>query len=505
MKRIVQPEASVNLYKDGFEEQDLLQRERLGDALSDLLNQIDDPLVIALDGNWGTGKTYFLKRWVGEHARRNGGAATTVYFDAFANDSFGDPFPALVSAVEERISQSGSDGSAAESKENIHKMKEAAFRLAKPVARAGLALAGAGIVLQTVDELAKAGREEARDRSEGFWKAEKLRRVAMEEFRNAIGSLAASAGRTGKGSAVVIVVDELDRCRPDYALEVLEVIKHFFSVPRLHFVLGVNLTALKCMVCARYGSEIDAHAYLAKFIQVTLDLPGEFHDDTNRQQQAIMVYLDHLLDDMKIPKDIAEPLRVQVEIVSRANHMSLRDIGNIASAVSLIDDTVLGTVSKGYWDGRCDFDVEGQRITREWIIIMIDLIISRIVRPDIYPKLLDASVAPADLESYLGASDRVIHEEQHGKSTPEFSHSVTWQYHFWIYLISDGKVSDNTFEILDKPPKQLGNNNWTLDWQRRQELALRTLPRKVHEEWINLFRPSGSVSATGEHRKMRGS
>ena len=83
--KIVPPEPSVNMYEDGFEEQDLLQRKRMGDALSDLLNRIDDPLVIALDGKWGTGKTYFLKRWVGEHARtKEGDVTSVVYFDAFA-------------------------------------------------------------------------------------------------------------------------------------------------------------------------------------------------------------------------------------------------------------------------------------------------------------------------------------------------------------------------------------------------------------------------------------
>ncbi len=60
--KIVPPEPSVNLYEDGLEAQDILQRKRLGADLSDLRNRIDDPLVVALDSKWGTGKTYFLNR-----------------------------------------------------------------------------------------------------------------------------------------------------------------------------------------------------------------------------------------------------------------------------------------------------------------------------------------------------------------------------------------------------------------------------------------------------------
>ena len=57
---------------------------------------------------------------------------------------------------------------------------------------------------------------------------------------------------------LVIVVDELDRCRPDYALSLLEIIKHFFNVEGVHFVLGVNLSELQNIVRARYGRNIKA-------------------------------------------------------------------------------------------------------------------------------------------------------------------------------------------------------------------------------------------------------
>ena len=100
--KIVPPEPSVDLYNEGFEEPDILQRRNTGDALSDLLNRIDDPLVVALDGRWGTGKTHFLKRWAGAHE-----GATAVYFDAFAHDYISDPLPALVSVPEERLAGTG--------------------------------------------------------------------------------------------------------------------------------------------------------------------------------------------------------------------------------------------------------------------------------------------------------------------------------------------------------------------------------------------------------------
>ncbi len=465
--KIAPPEPGVNLYEDGFDEQDLLQRKRLGDALSDLLNRIDDPFVIAVDGKWGTGKTYFLKRWVGAHARREDGkAAAVVYFDAFAHDGLGDPLPALVSALEERISQTRADDSAAEREKSIREMKEAAFRLAKPLARAALVAAGAGTVLSAADEIANAKSEEAADCFDGFWEAEKGRRLAMEQFRNAVESLAALADGVDTGSTVVVVVDELDRCRPDYALEVLEVIKHFFTVPRLHFVLGVNLTALEDMVCARYGSGIDAHAYLAKFIQVTLNLPDEIHD-TNQQKQAVLLYLDHLVGDMGIPQHIAEPLREQVKIVSRSNPVSLRDVEGIVSSLSLASGEIMASSAS-------------RQVPAGQIMVMIDLVVSRIVRRDLYQKFLEATVTPSDLELYLGVTGNVLREQLDGQSNPDYDHAIAVRYHAWIYLSRNGQTNDDDPDILKDIPRIFSGRTFLMEkW--------RSLPKAINRQWLDRF------------------
>ncbi|WP_333848286.1 P-loop NTPase fold protein, partial [Phaeobacter italicus] len=68
--RLTVPEPKIDLYNDGFADHDQLDRKATGDKLSDLVERIDDPMVIALDGAWGSGKSFFLKCWVGEHLKR---------------------------------------------------------------------------------------------------------------------------------------------------------------------------------------------------------------------------------------------------------------------------------------------------------------------------------------------------------------------------------------------------------------------------------------------------
>ena len=76
-----------------------------------------------------------------------------------------------------------------------------------------------------------------------------------------------------KNCPVVVVIDELDRCRPLYAIELLEVAKHLFSVENIVFVLAINLRELGHSIKAVYGSDFDSHEYLERFIDITIPLP----------------------------------------------------------------------------------------------------------------------------------------------------------------------------------------------------------------------------------------
>ena len=458
--KLVPPEPVVDLYKEGFEEDDILQRKATGDALSSLINLIEDSLVVALDGSWGTGKTYFLKRWAGAHK-----SALVVYFDAFAHDCVSDPLPALVSALEERLTQLGTGDVPAKWKDSVPSLKEAAFRMAKPLARVVLKSVGAGIVVDAADELKKIREEEAQDRFKDFWTAEEGRRNAMEEFREAITTLASHSESGHEGASLVFVVDELDRCRPDYALEVIEVIKHLFSVPRVHFVLGVNLNALQDIVRARYGPKFDAHRYLGKFIQVRLGLPEEVREDGGRKK-TMLAYLDRLVRDMGIPQYIRDPLRQQIELVDRATPVSLRDVGNVVSSVSLASSEVVQNPANSTF-------LPG------WIEVMNTLIVSRTVRDDLYRKFLHARVEPEDLESYFGTDKSELRSHLENKRNPNYNREVSYRYHMWLYLSEDDRINDYEPEFHRHFPKQFSSHGIVDDPT--------AIPMLVFRQWIDRF------------------
>ncbi len=256
---------------------DVLGRKPLGQNLTDLVDRFDQPLVIALDGGWGSGKSHFLKLWAGAHKKELGGKAEVIYFDAFEHDFLDDP---LVSLVSHLLSQTSTK---TQPKEVMDKVKRAALPLVRGLLRTGVAVASAGLseiagpaIDALVEKVGKATEEQIND----FWQQETGRIAAMQEFRNSLIALTKTQG--GELRKIVFIVDELDRCRPDYALSLLETIKHFFAVPNVHFVLGVNLHELQNSVRARYGQAIGAEKYVQKFISLTMRFPRGLLSNSDR-------------------------------------------------------------------------------------------------------------------------------------------------------------------------------------------------------------------------------
>ena len=73
---------------------------------------------------------------------------------------------------------------------------------------------------------------------------------------------------------IIFIIDELDRCRPSYAVELLEQVKHFFSVSGIVFVLSIDKVQLGHAVRGVYGNDrINADEYLRRFIDIEYSIP----------------------------------------------------------------------------------------------------------------------------------------------------------------------------------------------------------------------------------------
>ncbi|NUW74869.1 hypothetical protein HOP38_20435 [Vibrio mediterranei] len=247
---------------------DKLNRKESADVLTEFVLSSKDPLVVCLDAPWGQGKTTFLRMWE-QHLKDN--EIPTIYFNAWENDFTDDAFVSLIGEIGASIDEISNYGNEDKVKEYYQKAKNLGLGLVKrtvPVA-AKVATAGA-LDLDKITEQALSSFAEsiAKDQIEKYESAKKTLRSFREELTKLASSISAE-----KNKPLVFIIDELDRCRPNFSIEILEKAKHFFNVENIIFVLGADKVQLGHSIKAVYGSELNVNGYLRRFIDFDYLLP----------------------------------------------------------------------------------------------------------------------------------------------------------------------------------------------------------------------------------------
>ena len=236
---------------------DFLKRGKYADALNQMIN-IAKPLTVSVNGKWGTGKTFLLRRWRQE-LENNGNCA--IYFNAWTDDYCKNPLVSIIGQIAAHLKASENTGW----KELAASLLETAVPAVK--ALMGMFAPGTPQLIEGAEKTAEKIRE--RD----FGKTLENYSESTENIYKLKTTLQKLAGQVqvDTGHPLVFIVDELDRCRPTFAIEVLERIKHIFGVPGIMFVLGVNGEELQKSIRQVYG-DIDAADYLRRFYEHEIPL-----------------------------------------------------------------------------------------------------------------------------------------------------------------------------------------------------------------------------------------
>ena len=256
----------INKEEDPFKN-DTLGRKQSIVNLTTLLNSMNEPFVISINGSWGSGKTTFIQLWKAFLERQG---YKSLYFNAWENDFSKDPFISIVSEIKEQIIGFNKqiDGVIKASAEVFYDKSMALAIKSLPVI---IKLLSNGLL--NIDMLKGIVGESKNDLSEAFSKiSENLinEKNLKKEFRESLQELAKKAGN---GKKIVFFIDELDRCRPSYSVELLENIKHFFNVEGFVFVLAIDKQQLGYSLQTQYGVNMDTEGYLRRFIDLNFNLP----------------------------------------------------------------------------------------------------------------------------------------------------------------------------------------------------------------------------------------
>lgn len=246
---------------------DALERKPLVDFLASLIGRLEGPFVLALDSPWGTGKTTIVKMLQAKLAMDQ---FQCVYFNAWKVDYVTDPLVALVSALDDI--HLTDDGAETAFRGHLKTAKKITSAVAKRAVVAGVKAATLGI-LDIEDDLEKMAADAAGEVAGNLVDAFQKEKQTLEKFRGEVEKAIKQFKAAGKKETLVFFIDELDRCRPTFAIEMLERIKHLFDVPNIVFVLSVDKSQLEASTAAVYGEKINAPEYLRRFIDLDYGIP----------------------------------------------------------------------------------------------------------------------------------------------------------------------------------------------------------------------------------------
>ncbi|MCW2412018.1 MULTISPECIES: KAP family NTPase [unclassified Sphingobium] len=287
-------------------------------------------VTLAVDAGYGAGKTFFLQRLADEIR----GHHPVAFVDAWKDDLADEPLIALVATLASAIEPLASVGSGVVLTGRLQSVMDKAGQIAK-LASFGLLRRAAGMAISaTAVEAIEAAWDEIPDVA--FHQVEELgsdaaagldrllsipsslymkSRVdafrtgqeAIRELKEELGKLVEALAGSNYKPPLVIIIDELDRCRPNYAIKLLEEIKHLFDVPGLAFILGMHGEQLSHAVKAAYGPSFKGEEYLRRFMRRRYVLQSKSKEKLTSQamSEAALAMTDgypFLIDDR--PKDL---------------------------------------------------------------------------------------------------------------------------------------------------------------------------------------------------------
>ena len=322
-QRVRIPPPAPCIPKDAPFKHDRLERQEPAEVLTRIVSRIEGPCVLALDAPWGYGKTTFLKMWEAWLRQEAQGFPVVAFFNAWETDFTNHPFLALSSELTKELETCTKTAPIP----GFNTFKRAAKELLRVAPQlAGSLISGGGAAVEAVLSVLSAAVSDKTDTNDYLEAKE-----AIEDFKKALGELA-----QGLKKPLIIMIDELDRCRPSYAVELLEVAKHLFAVDNVVFVLAVNRAGLAHSVKALYGSDFDAEGYLRRFFDLDFQLPKP-----SREQfvQALLetTKLTSILEDGE-SQDELQTVRPLLEAFLGSPELSLRRVQQAVHRLGLVLD-----------------------------------------------------------------------------------------------------------------------------------------------------------------------
>lgn len=364
-----------------FDERDEFKRKSIAEKVISLLKADIDISPMVIDGSWGTGKTEFCHKLI--NLMHSNDSHHLIYIDAFKADHADEPLMTVLAEVIKVLPDN-------ESKQSFMKKALPAVRYgfkasAKAVVSHVLKQDFADVVDDFDKEIQKTADKAIDATVESVLKDHVKADKNLKALQTALTEITAT-------KPIILFVDELDRCRPNFAVDMLEIIKHTFDVEGVNFVLVTNTQQLKASVNHCYGHAIDAQRYLDKFIKFRFELSSLSDRHLNLPVQAARKHFFALAQEKKcLPDDCLKNavFGKAIEHLIQYHSLSLREVETL-----ILHIQVAQTLSNS------ERFIESQYVGYTWLRLIGVMLVC--FRPELLTELKKGNVDASLLGEFLG-------------------------------------------------------------------------------------------------------
>ena len=260
---MIQKNSEINITTPNIYLEDLLERKDAVENISNMIASTNEAFVMSLNANWGAGKTTFIKLLKANLSLSHN--VESIYFSAWEDDFSKEPLISILGELNKFIEEKYKTPNEITTKFN--KTKDLGVKILKRGLPALIKGSTAGLldIDKGYESAISAMTEQATAELIDNYSKDKL---ITESFKESMKDL---FSKINSDKPFVFFIDELDRCRPLYAIELLERIKHIFGIDNLIFILSIDKIQLSESIKSQYGN-IDTNNYLKRFIDLEYNL-----------------------------------------------------------------------------------------------------------------------------------------------------------------------------------------------------------------------------------------
>jgi hypothetical protein len=429
---------------DTFQTDDFI-RKPIAEKIIKLLVADSGLAPLVIDGTWGSGKTVFCQK-LAHLAKESHPEIHWLYVDCFRFDDTDDPMTMLITSISSLIKDETA-------KKDFLKHS---IPIAKVLSKVALKSLVSITLKANTDEIGQEIENALTDGGDDLIDLG-IKKV-FEDFEKVEEKLALfkkSLNTITKDKKMVLILDELDRCKPTFALSIFEKIKHVFDVEGVQFVITTNLRQLGSMVRKQYGHEMDAELYLNKFYRFSITL-SETHTTNaiTHRQNSYVLFRKNAIADQHLKssfENIEGAISAIFEHLFEKDRISLRDAEKFYLKIKILKavDAKNSIDDNSPWPYAC--------------IILLGIYIQTF-KPDFTTKLLSDNVKPEDINFFFGLTPEALNEYNY--TDPQ----LTFYAIFLSYICTDfykQQVTEDNQRVVDADIRKIFSRGFTPNRDRK--------------------------------------